>query len=72
MRESVVRKGIAWRLKGIMPGTIAKCSCFQGFQLFFRLNGIFFLACGVPDDERANQHYKDMKFVHTKYGLYTN
>ena len=72
MWERVVRKGIAWRLEGIMPRTVAKCSSFQGFQFFLRLNGILFLACRVPDNERANQHYKDMKFVHTKYGLYTN
>jgi hypothetical protein len=72
MWERVVRKGIAWRLERIVAGAVAKCSSFQSFQLFFRLNGILFLACRVPDNERANQHYKDMKFVHTKYGLYTN
>jgi len=71
MRESVMRKGIAWR-ESIVPGAVVKCSSLQSFQLFFRLNGILFLACRVPDNERANQHYKDMKFVHTKYGLYTN
>src|SRR5690606_14274282 len=59
------------RPEGIIPGAVTECRSFQAFQLFYCLDGFLFLTGGVPNNERACQHYKNMKFVHTKYGLYT-